>query len=94
MQISERSTDGVTVVALRGDFDAATAPSLEKRLQALVAEGRHRLVVDLSGVPYIASAGPRSSAPGEGPDFSTTDDLEAVKIMTHPALMDTDEPAP
>lgn len=32
MQTSERVTDGVTVVALRGDFDAVGAPPVEKRL--------------------------------------------------------------
>lgn len=59
MQINERVTDGVTVITLEGDFDAAAAPSVEGRLQALVKEGQHRLVVDLSGVAYIASAGLR-----------------------------------
>jgi len=59
MQISERTVDGVTVITLQGDFDATTAPTVERRLHALIKEGQHRLVVDLSGVAYIASAGLR-----------------------------------
>jgi anti-sigma B factor antagonist len=59
MQINERATDGLTVIALQGDLDAAAAPSVEGQLQALIKEGQTRLVVDLNGVAYIASAGLR-----------------------------------
>src|SRR5688572_10884991 len=59
MRINEQSKDDVNVLSLEGDFDAATAPEVEKRLQTLYRGGRCRLVLDLSGVPYIASAGLR-----------------------------------
>jgi anti-sigma B factor antagonist len=57
--MNEQSKDDVTVLSLEGDFDAATAPEVEKRLQTLCRGGRCRLVLDLRGVPYIASAGLR-----------------------------------
>jgi anti-sigma B factor antagonist len=59
MRITEQLQNDVTVLSLVGDFDAAAAPEVEKRLQTLYKGGRCRLVLDLSGVPYIASAGLR-----------------------------------
>jgi anti-anti-sigma factor len=59
MRIDEQSKNDVTVLSLEGDFDAATAPEVEKRLQTLYKGGQCRLVLDLSGVRYIASAGLR-----------------------------------
>jgi anti-sigma B factor antagonist len=59
MQMKEELKNDVTLLRLEGDFDAAAAPEVEKRLQTLYKGGRSRLVLDLSGVPYIASAGLR-----------------------------------
>lgn len=59
MQIQQQMIDTTTVVALQGDFDAAAAPEVEKRLLALAQSNQPRLVVDMNSVPYIASAGLR-----------------------------------
>jgi anti-anti-sigma factor len=59
VQINEQIVSGIIVVALQGDFDAATAPAVDKRLQTLLRAAQCRLLVDLSGVSYIASAGLR-----------------------------------
>jgi anti-sigma B factor antagonist len=59
MQITEDSKNDVTVLSLEGDFDAATAPEVETKLRTLYKAGRSRLVLDLSRVPYISSAGLR-----------------------------------
>jgi anti-sigma B factor antagonist len=59
MRITEDSKNDVTVLNLEGDFDAATAPEVETKLRTLYKAGRSRLVLDLSGVPYISSAGLR-----------------------------------
>jgi anti-anti-sigma factor len=49
-----------TVVAVSGTVDAVTAPRLAEALQAEVASGRAKLVVDLADVAYISSAGLRA----------------------------------
>jgi anti-sigma B factor antagonist len=59
MQIRQQIVDGVTVIALQGDFDAAVAPDVENQVLACATGARARLIVDLSGVPYISSAGLR-----------------------------------
>jgi anti-anti-sigma factor len=85
MQINEQTVNGVVVIALQGDFDAATAPVVDRRLQALVKEGRPRLLVDLGGVSYIASAGLRvllaalKGARGGGGDLRLTGLQPAVR---------------
>ncbi len=40
-----------------GEIDALTAPALGRRILSLVEEGRKRLVVDLSEVPFMDSTG-------------------------------------
>ncbi len=47
----------VAVVSTDSRIDAFSAPKLRERLDALVAEGANRFVVDLSAVPFIDSAG-------------------------------------
>jgi len=59
MQIAEARRDGVVAVVPAGRIDTTTAPMLEGHLNALLAGGARRIVVDLSGVDYISSAGLR-----------------------------------
>lgn len=49
--------DGWAVLAVSGEVDVATAPRLRERLIELVNSGRHRIVVDLSGVEFLDSTG-------------------------------------
>ena len=49
--------DGWTVLHVEGTVDIATSPELKERLAALVDRGERRLVVDISGVPFIDSTG-------------------------------------
>ncbi|MEI6776627.1 MAG: STAS domain-containing protein [Chloroflexales bacterium] len=47
----------VAVVTTDERIDVSSAPNLRERLNALVAEGASRFVIDLSAVPFIDSAG-------------------------------------
>jgi anti-sigma B factor antagonist len=49
--------DRTQLVEPRGEIDALTAPRLGRRLLGLVAEGKTRLVVDLSLVTFMDSTG-------------------------------------
>jgi anti-sigma B factor antagonist len=46
-----------TVVSLRGDIDVLSGPRLRECLVELVSEGHRRVVLDLSRVVFIDSAG-------------------------------------
>ena len=48
---------GVTVLRLNGYLDAHTYERLDQHIARLFAEKRFKLVMDLSGVDYISSAG-------------------------------------
>lgn len=48
---------GVSVLRVSGYVDTTTSPELERRLEALLREKRYHIVVDLSRVEYISSAG-------------------------------------
>jgi anti-sigma B factor antagonist len=49
--------DGVPVVHLKEDLDAANAGTVERRLAEALGPDALSLVVDLSNVPYLDSAG-------------------------------------
>lgn len=53
----EKLPDGVVALSVRGFLDAHTYEELEKALADLFENGSHKLVVDLSGLDYISSAG-------------------------------------
>jgi len=54
---SDATVDGVAVVAPTGRMDAVTAPTLRDDLHALIERGYRRILVDLSGVTCLSSAG-------------------------------------
>ncbi len=49
----------VRVVEAFGEIDTQTAPELDAKLRAELAEGHYHLILDMTGVNYIASAGLR-----------------------------------
>lgn len=55
--VSRKDVDEVSVVYLKGYLDAHTAHDFENALQELVDEDRVRIVVNLSELTYISSAG-------------------------------------
>lgn len=53
-----RETDGAHVVVnVRGDVDVATSPRLREELHRAIGSGATRLVVDMSNMAFIDSAG-------------------------------------
>ncbi len=52
-----RPEGDVALLVLHGEIDALTAPQLASGLRALLAEPVDRLVIDLSGVSFLASNG-------------------------------------
>ncbi|MDR3376386.1 MAG: STAS domain-containing protein [Ancalomicrobiaceae bacterium] len=59
MLISDSSKKGVAVVSVMGRIDSTSSGELEKRLTSLLQRGEKRLILDLSDVDYMASAGLR-----------------------------------
>lgn len=51
--------ENIWVVAPEGRVDLSAAGSIEESLNGLLSEGRAHIVVDFSGVSYMASAGLR-----------------------------------
>ncbi len=62
MKITQRAEGDVTVFVPEGRIDTQAATDMDQALQAAVSEGRNNLVVDMSGVEYISSAGLRALA--------------------------------
>jgi anti-anti-sigma factor len=57
MDLREEKVDGITVVEVKGRIDSTTAPALGERLTANLQAAKVRLLLDLSRLEYISSAG-------------------------------------
>ena len=62
MKITQRVEGDVTVFVPEGRIDTQAATDMDQALQAALAGGSHKIVVDMSGVDYISSAGLRTLA--------------------------------
>ena len=62
MKITKRVEGDVTVFVPEGRIDTQAATDMDQALQAAVSAGKHNMVVDMSGVDYISSAGLRALA--------------------------------
>lgn len=59
MKIQHVDHDGILIVSPAGRIDTTTSGSVEQAIRQLVDGGQRNLLVDLSGVEYISSAGLR-----------------------------------
>jgi len=59
MEIKEEKHNGVLVLQISDQIDSTTGPILGNRLEKAIEEGNKHLVLDLTDVPYISSAGLR-----------------------------------
>lgn len=57
LSVTTREEGGRTIVEVGGEIDVYSAPTLRDRLNALVADGHHHLVVDMQGVEFLDSTG-------------------------------------
>jgi anti-sigma B factor antagonist len=62
MDIAERLKNDITVFVLGGRIDTQGAVEMDQALQAAVAEGKYKMVLDMATVRYISSAGLRTLA--------------------------------
>lgn len=58
MKLNTTFEDNTCTVAVEGSIDALTAPELEQAIRA-AAPRCERMIIDMSGVDYISSAGLR-----------------------------------
>lgn len=47
------------LVTLKGRVDSSTAPKLGEALNGIIEQGRYRIILDMSGLEFISSAGLR-----------------------------------
>lgn len=58
MEISTRTSDDTSIVAIAGSLDSTTAPEAQKALDAVLASAK-KVALDFSQLDYISSAGLR-----------------------------------
>lgn len=59
MEIATRTHNDVTLVAVVGSLDSNTSPTAQQALDGILSSGTRKLVVDLTALDYISSAGLR-----------------------------------
>lgn len=89
MEITYDRRDAAVVVTVSGSIDTLTSGSLAESLAEQIETGARRLVLDMSGVDYISSAGLRSLlaavklARRQGGDFRLAEvDQLVLKVLT------------
>lgn len=56
-EIAKRQVDGAVVVSVSGEVDMLSAPQLDEAIHTALADGPAALIIDLSKVDFLASAG-------------------------------------
>ncbi len=59
MKLTETRKGAALILAVSERVDSVTSPELERRISELIAGGERMLIVDLSGLSYVSSAGLR-----------------------------------
>ncbi len=57
VEITNQPKGKIEIVKVAGFMDMAEVPKLEQALDALIKDGMIRIVLDLSGLEYVSSAG-------------------------------------
>jgi anti-sigma B factor antagonist len=56
-EVTREDQSEVSILRLQGFLDAHTAPKFEKAIQQLLSENRFKLVISMTDLNYISSAG-------------------------------------
>ncbi len=59
MKISAREQDNITIFTIEGRVDNEGAVEVDSTLQQALTSNKHNMILDMSGVIYISSAGLR-----------------------------------
>lgn len=59
MDVTTRTLDEVTVVALSGNLDSNTSPQAQQALDGILSGGGKQMAIDFTKLDYISSAGLR-----------------------------------
>jgi anti-sigma B factor antagonist len=57
MEIKESESKGIWILTLNGVMDAHTSPNIKTKLEAGIASGKTKIIVDMKDVSYLSSAG-------------------------------------
>jgi anti-sigma B factor antagonist len=60
MEITTQQFKHCDLLIVKGRVDSATAPKLAETLDAVIEEGRFKIVIDMTGIEYMSSAGFRA----------------------------------
>ncbi|HUI88097.1 MAG TPA: STAS domain-containing protein [Anaerolineales bacterium] len=60
MEISTKEFKHCDMVLIKGRIDSSTAPQFSKALEAVIEKGVYKIVVDMSNLEYMSSAGFRA----------------------------------
>lgn len=60
MELSSKQYKSCDVIAVNGRVDSSTSPQFNDALEAVTGAGRHNIVVDMTGLEYMSSAGFRA----------------------------------
>ena len=56
-EVAREDHSDVSILRLKGFLDAHTAPNFEQAIQELIEENRYKIIVSMSDLNYISSAG-------------------------------------
>jgi anti-anti-sigma factor len=60
LEINVQEMKRVDLITVAGRVDSSSAPELEQALEERTGQGRYNLVLEMSGVTYLSSAGLRA----------------------------------
>ena len=82
MEITQRVEGDVTVFLPEGRVDTQAATEMDQALQAAMSAGNPNMVVDMSGVDYISSAGLRALAAAQVRSKAEGGDMKLAALNT------------
>ncbi len=95
LTVSTRNAPGYSIVAVSGDVDISTSPSLREALTTVTGDGAQAVVVDLAAVRFVDSTalgvlvGAYQAVRAAGGRMAVVNDHEAVlKVLRITALHD------